>query len=150
MREAASIGLLDSIPIKFDATRKGPRQIGWRADKGCVLKWCEAQDEGDPAKFPDAAPRDIVYAVDLSKRGDGDGGAPQQIAATDLRYVSLLAWYACTLRLIMCVRVHMRVHAGRVAASNPTPVPRLRVRMILYSSTSRAVMAGTCCADAVA
>lgn len=87
VREVASIGLLDSIPIEFDATRKGPRQIGWRADTPCTLKWTEAQDEGDPKNFPDASPRDIVYAVDLSQRGSGDGGDPQQIAATDLRCV---------------------------------------------------------------
>jgi hypothetical protein len=87
VREVARIGLLDSIPIEFDATRKGPRQIGWRADKGCVLKWTEAQDEGDPKNYPDTTPRDVVYAVDFSKRGNGDGGAPEQIAATDLRCV---------------------------------------------------------------
>jgi hypothetical protein len=79
------MGLLDSLPIEFDATRTGPRQIGWRADAGCVLKWTEAQDGGDPKKFPDVSPRDVVYAVDLSKRGSGDGGPPQRIAATDLR-----------------------------------------------------------------
>lgn len=93
VREVASIGLLDSIPIEFDATREGPRQIGWRADKGCVLNWVEAQDEGDPKNFPNTSPRDIVYAVDLSPTSPRK---PQQIAATDLRCVPLVhASHAC-------------------------------------------------------
>lgn len=97
VREVASISLLDSIPIEFDATRMGPRQIGWRADKGCTLKWTEAQDEGDPKNHPDTSPRDIMFAVDLSQRGSGNGGDPVQIAATDLRsdFLLMFAMQAC-------------------------------------------------------
>ena len=132
VREVARIGLLDSIPIEFDATRKGPRQIGWRADKGCVLKWTEAQDEGDPAKFPDASPRDVVYAVDLSERGSGDGGAPQQMAATELRYAFPVAWSACTYSVILCMQ-------------GPPGTPTCASPSSMHGAT-REVMVAMCCA----
>eukprot|EP00892_Ulva_mutabilis_P002989 jgi/Ulvmu1/12691/UM094_0049.1 len=89
VREVARLGLLDNIPIEFDATREGPRSISWRADKPAVLKWVEALDGGDPKSNPDTAPRDAVYAVDLAA-GAGDA-EPQKIATTDLRYGGI-AW----------------------------------------------------------
>lgn len=83
VREVARLGLLDNIPIEFDATREGPRSISWRGDKPAELKWVEALDGGDPKKNPDTAPRDAVYSVDLSAAaGDAE---PRRIATTDLR-----------------------------------------------------------------
>lgn len=83
VREVARLGLLDNIPIEFDATREGPRSISWRGDKPAELKWVEALDGGDPKNNPDTAPRDAVYSIDLSA---GDNSAePRRIAATDLR-----------------------------------------------------------------
>lgn len=84
MREVARLGLLDSIPIDFDATREGPRSISWRSDKPAELKWVEALDGGDPKNNPDTAPRDAVYSVDLSV--PGEAAEPRRMVATDLRY----------------------------------------------------------------
>jgi hypothetical protein len=74
VQEIARIGLLDSIPIEFGATRTSPCRIGWHADGACVLKWTEAQDGGDSRKFLNVSPRDNVYAVDRFKPGSGDRG----------------------------------------------------------------------------
>ena len=86
MHEVCRLGLQDSIPIEFDATREGPRGVGWRADKGATLKWVEAQDGGDPKKNPDVSPRDVAYTLDI---GAGvEGQAPLAIAQTDFRCAS--------------------------------------------------------------
>jgi dipeptidyl aminopeptidase/acylaminoacyl peptidase len=51
--------LAENIPAGFDGVPKGPRAFGWRADKGAVLYWVEALDNGNPAQ--QATIRDIVY-----------------------------------------------------------------------------------------
>jgi hypothetical protein len=109
VRQVARLPLQDSLPIEFDATRTGPRSIGWRSDRDATLKWVEAQDGGDPVGNPDTAPRDVVFSVDLSERGAGDGGAPQRLAATDLRCAPPThAAHACT-----APRRRARAHACR-------------------------------------
>jgi dipeptidyl aminopeptidase/acylaminoacyl peptidase len=51
--------LAENIPAGFDGVPKGPRAFGWRADKGSVLYWVEALDNGNPAQ--QATIRDVVY-----------------------------------------------------------------------------------------
>jgi len=46
--EVAKLPLADDIPIAMDSVRKGPRSLGWRADKDACMYWIEAQDGGDP------------------------------------------------------------------------------------------------------
>ncbi|MDC7998800.1 prolyl oligopeptidase family serine peptidase [Gilvibacter sediminis] len=48
-------------PKGFMATRKGKRNLNWRADKPNTLYWAEAQDEGDPAI--EVPYRDYVYQL---------------------------------------------------------------------------------------
>jgi hypothetical protein len=83
VHEVYRLGLQDSIPIEFDACRKGPRGISWRADKPRTLVWAEAQDKGDPKNFPDISPRDVVYSLDLSL--PEDERTSERIAQTDMR-----------------------------------------------------------------
>jgi hypothetical protein len=83
VHEVCRLGLLDSLPIEFDATREGPRSIAWRADTPCTLKWVEALDKGDPKGNPDVAPRDAVFTLDFTAPLEGQ--APLRIAATDFR-----------------------------------------------------------------
>lgn len=40
--------LADDLPVDFDATVKGPREVEWRSDAPATLVWAEAQDGGDP------------------------------------------------------------------------------------------------------
>jgi hypothetical protein len=42
-REVAALPLAEELPNKFDATRPGPRAIGWRGDEAAELAWIEAQ-----------------------------------------------------------------------------------------------------------
>ncbi len=51
--------LAENIPAGFDGVPKGPRAFGWRTDKGAVLYWVEALDNGNPAQ--QATVRDVVY-----------------------------------------------------------------------------------------
>lgn len=81
VHEVARLPLQDSIPIDFDATRTGPRSIDWRSDKPRMLTWAEAQDKGDPKKFPKCSPRDIVFGLDFQT----PDCAVSKIAQTDLR-----------------------------------------------------------------
>ena len=46
--EVARLPLADDIPIAMDSVRRGPRSLGWRADRDATLWWIEAQDGGDP------------------------------------------------------------------------------------------------------
>lgn len=54
--------LAENIPAGFDGVALGPREFGWRADKGAVLYWVEAQDNGNPSQ--QALIRDIVYILE--------------------------------------------------------------------------------------
>ena len=51
--------LADNVPAGFDGVLTGPREFGWRSDKGAVLYWVEALDNGDPSQ--QARIRDVVY-----------------------------------------------------------------------------------------
>jgi dipeptidyl aminopeptidase/acylaminoacyl peptidase len=51
--------LAENIPAGFDGVPKGPRAFGWRTDKGAVLYWVEALDNGNPAQ--QATVRDVIY-----------------------------------------------------------------------------------------
>ncbi|PVX50857.1 dipeptidyl aminopeptidase/acylaminoacyl peptidase [Balneicella halophila] len=54
---------LDEVrPQGFMATRKGKRNISWRADKPATLVWAEALDEGDPEKKVDF--RDELFTLE--------------------------------------------------------------------------------------
>ena len=47
--DVARLPLADDIPIAMDSVRKGPRSLGWRADRDATMWWIEAQDGGDPS-----------------------------------------------------------------------------------------------------
>jgi len=55
-------------PKGFMATRKGKRNMSWRADKAATLYWAEAQDEGDPAV--EVPFRDFVYQLSAPFSGE--------------------------------------------------------------------------------
>ena len=48
VRTVADRPLADDLPVDFDATVKGPREVEWRSDAPATLLWAEAQDGGDP------------------------------------------------------------------------------------------------------
>ena len=72
MKKVADIPLAEEIPLGFDAVRKGPRSFTWRSDVAAQLYWCEAQDEGDPAK--EAEIRDKLYILDAPFSGEAVEG----------------------------------------------------------------------------
>lgn len=78
VKEVCDLPLAEDIPISFDSARKGRRSVNWRNDKLATLYWVEAQDGGDPKN--EVSPRDIVYTE------PAEGGFPQVIAETDLRF----------------------------------------------------------------
>jgi dipeptidyl aminopeptidase/acylaminoacyl peptidase len=53
--------LIDYLSTKFDAVRRGRREIGWRSDHPATLFWVEARDDGNPAKPADE--RDALYEL---------------------------------------------------------------------------------------
>ncbi len=80
----AQIPLDEVRPTGFDATVTGPRSINWRADKGAVLYWVEAQDGGDGKV--DMEEREIVYTLAAPFNGPN-----QKLATTSLRFGGI-AW----------------------------------------------------------
>jgi dipeptidyl aminopeptidase/acylaminoacyl peptidase len=57
----AETPLVDYLSTKFNAVRRGRREIGWRSDQPATLFWAEALDEGDPAKSCEE--RDALYEL---------------------------------------------------------------------------------------
>jgi dipeptidyl aminopeptidase/acylaminoacyl peptidase len=80
----AKIPLDENRPTGFDATVTGPRNISWRADKGAMLYWVEAQDEGDPRN--DVKDREIVYTLEAPFAGE-----KKKLATTPYRFAGI-AW----------------------------------------------------------
>jgi dipeptidyl aminopeptidase/acylaminoacyl peptidase len=75
----AQIDLDEVRPNGFDATRKGPRSMNWRADQPSQLFWVEANDGGDPNL--EVKERDIVYTLNAPFNGN-----PAKFASTSLRF----------------------------------------------------------------
>ncbi|MFT7363347.1 MAG: dipeptidyl aminopeptidase/acylaminoacyl peptidase, partial [Algoriphagus sp.] len=84
VKTVAQIPLDENRPTGFDATVTGPRNISWRADKGAMLYWVEAQDEGDPRN--DVKDREIVYTLDAPFTGE-----KKKLATTPYRFAGI-AW----------------------------------------------------------
>ncbi len=68
-RELFDIPLAETMPKGFGAVRKGPRNIGWRADKPATLYWVWALDGGDPKRK--VVTRDRLYLFDFPFDGKG-------------------------------------------------------------------------------
>jgi dipeptidyl aminopeptidase/acylaminoacyl peptidase len=58
----ADLPLLDYLSTKFDAVRRGKRNVFWRADRPATLYWTEALDDGEPTN--EAEHRDALYTLD--------------------------------------------------------------------------------------
>jgi dipeptidyl aminopeptidase/acylaminoacyl peptidase len=84
VKTLAKIPLDENRPTGFDATVTGPRNISWRADKGAMLYWVEAQDEGDPRN--DVKDREIVYTLEAPFAGE-----KKKLATTPYRFAGI-AW----------------------------------------------------------
>jgi len=84
VKTVAQIPLDENRPTGFDATVTGPRNISWRADKGAMLYWVEAQDEGDPRN--DVKDREIIYTLDVPFAGE-----KKKLATTPYRFAGI-AW----------------------------------------------------------
>ncbi|KAK9805982.1 hypothetical protein WJX73_010840 [Symbiochloris irregularis] len=100
VREVAALPLAEDIPITFNSTRKGPRNIEWRADKPAELCWIECQDGGNPAV--EVLPRDIVYTLPMHGVDPSSNGAthqPRVLATTDMRCGGV-AWGSDDLALL--------------------------------------------------
>lgn len=62
--------LLDQIPISFDATMTGRREVAWRNDVPATLYWVEALDKGNPslgARFRDRLFQQVAPFMDAPK-----------------------------------------------------------------------------------
>lgn len=84
VKTVAEIPLDEVRPKGFDATRKGPRSMNWRADAPATLYWAEALDGGDPNV--ETEERDAVFMWEAPFTGQAD-----KLATTQLRY-SYIQW----------------------------------------------------------
>ncbi len=84
VKTLAQIPLDENRPTGFDATVTGPRSINWRADKGAMLYWVEAQDGGDPRN--DVKEREIIYTLEAPFAGE-----KKKLASTPYRFAGI-AW----------------------------------------------------------
>jgi dipeptidyl aminopeptidase/acylaminoacyl peptidase len=84
LKTLAQIPLDENRPTGFDATVTGPRNISWRADKGAMVYWVEAQDGGDPRN--EVKEREIVYTLNAPFAGE-----KKKLATTPYRFGGI-AW----------------------------------------------------------
>jgi dipeptidyl aminopeptidase/acylaminoacyl peptidase len=75
--------LADDLPVDFDATVKGPREVEWRADAPATLLWAEAQDGGDPKANVPFHDRLFLQAAPFNQ-------APVKLADVEKRYSGAL------------------------------------------------------------
>lgn len=54
--------LQDKVPVSYDATEAGKRNISWRSDMPSTLLWCVAPDGGDPER--ESEYRDELFQSD--------------------------------------------------------------------------------------
>lgn len=80
--EIESLPLLDNIPIAFNSTYEGKRNISWRTDVPATLFWVETQDGGVPTV--DVSVRDIAYLQDAPFNA-----APRQLAGLATRFAGI-------------------------------------------------------------
>jgi dipeptidyl aminopeptidase/acylaminoacyl peptidase len=64
----ADLPLVDYRSTKFDAVRRGPRNVFWRSDRPATLYWTEALDDGEPTN--PAEHRDALYILDAPFTAD--------------------------------------------------------------------------------
>lgn len=65
-----NVPLTEEIPKGFMSTRKGKRNLQWRADQGATMVWVEALDGGDPENQVEF--RDEVFQVKAPFDGQPD------------------------------------------------------------------------------
>ena len=75
----SDLPLADDVPIAFNSTRKGRRQVGWRTDAPHTLYLVEALDDGDASK--EAEFRDAVSLLEAPFDGE-----PTVLWKTRLRF----------------------------------------------------------------
>jgi len=76
--------LADTLPIAFDATPQGPRDVTWRNDAPATLFWAEALDGGDPRRAVPFHDRLMIQPAPFS-------GQPKSLADLATRFYSI-AW----------------------------------------------------------
>jgi len=79
VHEVADRDLADDLPIAFDATVTGPRNVAWRSDAEATLFWAETQDGGDPREEVDV--RERLYLLEAPFDGE-----PQALAELSDRF----------------------------------------------------------------
>lgn len=75
--------LLDNIPIAFNSTYEGRRNISWRNDSPSTLFFVEAQDEGNPTL--DVPVRDKAYLLNPPFNSD-----PVELAKLENRFAGII------------------------------------------------------------
>lgn len=90
--EIESLPLLDNIPIAFNSTYEGRRNISWRTDVPATLFWVETQDGGVPTA--EVSVRDIAYLQDAPFEA-----APRQLAGLATRFAGV-SWGHSELAMI--------------------------------------------------
>ena len=82
VKEVLNVPLIEDLPKGFMSTRTGKRNMSWRSDRPATLYWCEALDEGDPAK--EVEYRDEVFELDAPFNGK-----PQSLIKTIQRFAGI-------------------------------------------------------------
>lgn len=109
-----SLPLLDNIPIAFNSTHEGKRNISWRTDAPATLFWVETQDGGVPTT--DVSVRDIAYLQDAPFNA-----APRQIAGLATRFAGVTWGHGELAMMSETWRADRTTRTWRISPDNNNP-----------------------------
>jgi dipeptidyl aminopeptidase/acylaminoacyl peptidase len=109
-----SLPLLDNIPIAFNSTYEGRRNISWRTDAPATLFWVETQDGGVPTT--EVAVRDIAYLLDAPFNG-----TPRLLAGLSTRFAGVTWGHGELAMISETWRANRTTRTWRIRPDNNNP-----------------------------
>ncbi|MCU0438743.1 MAG: prolyl oligopeptidase family serine peptidase [Raineya sp.] len=116
VKKVNEVPLTEIMPKGFSSTRKGKRNMSWRADKPATLVYVEALDEGDQAKKVDFRDEVFLWDAPFNQTSKSVLKTPQRFAGVmwgnDQVAIAIDQWYDTR---------NIRVYLINPSTDNPTP-----------------------------
>ena len=116
VKRVNEVPLTEIMPKDFSSTRKGKRNMSWRADKPATLAYVEALDEGDQSKKVDFRDEVFLWDAPFNQTAKSILKTPQRFAGimwgNDQIAIALDQWYDTR---------NVKVYLINPSTNNPTP-----------------------------
>ncbi|KOY87400.1 aminoacyl peptidase [bacterium 336/3] len=116
VKKVNEVPLTEIMPKGFSSTRKGKRNMSWRADKPATLAYVEALDEGDQSKKVDFRDEVFLWDAPFNQTAKSILKTPQRFAGVmwgnDQVAIAFDQWYDTR---------NLKVYFINPSTDNPTP-----------------------------